>query len=81
MGLRNIDPKLADKEDVQQNYYQNIVRDRSIALSNKESAEYNKNFQEQKLEDLDRLDLFKCKDPTFAEFYLVLAHLLNVSII
>jgi len=62
MGLRNIDPKLADKEDVQQNYYQNIVRDRSTALSNKEFAEYNKNFQEQKLEDLDRLDLFKCKD-------------------
>ena len=62
MGLRNIDPKLADKEDGQQNYYQNIVRDRSIALSNKESAEYNKDFQKQKLEDLERLDLFKCKD-------------------
>jgi hypothetical protein len=62
MGLMNEDPKLAKKEDAQQKYYTDMKQDKYMNLHNKEFAEYKKNFQEKKLEDLERLDLFKCKD-------------------
>jgi len=62
MGLMNEDQELAKKEDAQQKYFKDMKQDKYMNLQNKEFAEYNKDFQEQKLEDLERLDLFKCKD-------------------
>jgi len=61
-GMRNQNEELAKEEDDLQKYYTKIKQDKSMAISNKEFAKYNKEFQESKLENLDRLDLFKCKD-------------------
>ena len=61
-GMRNKNEELAKEEDDLQKYYNNMKTNKSMTISNKEFAEYNKELQESKLENLDRLDLFKCKD-------------------
>jgi hypothetical protein len=61
-GMRNKNEELAKEEDDLQKYYNNMKTNKSMAISNKEFAEYNKELQESTLENLDRLDLFKCKD-------------------
>jgi len=61
-GMRNKNEELAKEEDDLQKYYNNMKTKKYMATQDIDFAKYNKEFQESTLENLDRLDLFKCKD-------------------
>ena len=60
--MRNKNEELAKEEDDLQKYYNNMNMKKYMATQNLDFSKYNKEFQESTLENLDRLDLFKCKD-------------------
>ena len=61
-GPRHEVAAIAKIEDSRQKYYLDMEDKRSAAITNRMTAEGHKDYQEKQLEDLEKLDIFKCKD-------------------
>jgi len=61
-GLTNEDAGLAKIEDDQQRYYQDLNKTEKLFSDKKKYEEFEQDFEGKNLDDLEKLDIFKCKD-------------------